>query len=69
VITDGNAHPDDGGSLIANLIGNVAHSKSVEKTTSPESRSDLSMIGLLAKMGLLSPIAFRLWCYVRPFLT
>ena len=69
VITDGSAHPGDRGGLIANLLGDVAHTERVEKATSPGPRSDLSLIGLLAKMGLLSPVAFRLWCYVRPFLT
>jgi hypothetical protein len=27
-----------------------------------------SMIGILARTGLLSPVVFRLWCYVRPFI-
>ena len=68
-MTDGSAHLGDGSSLMANLLGDVAHTERTGKMTSPGSGSDLSLLGLLARTGLLSPLAFRLWCYVRPFLS
>jgi hypothetical protein len=69
VITGGGAHLGDGSSLVANLLGDVAHGERSVKMTSPGRSPDLSLMGLLARTGLLSPLAFRLWCYVRPFLS
>jgi hypothetical protein len=53
---------------MTNLFGDVAHMEGTGKMASPDQPPDLSLIGLLARTGLLSPLAFRLWCYVRPFL-
>ncbi len=65
MITDDSAHLDDGGSLTANLLEGVARTG---KITCAGGGADLFLMGLLAKLGLLSPLAFRLWCYVRPFI-
>jgi len=53
---------------MVNLPGGAPRVKSSGKTSSQGGSADLSLMGMLAKMGLLSPLAFRLWCYVRPFI-
>ena len=68
-MTGGSTHLGDGSSLMANLLGDVAQPERTAKMTSPGCATDLSLLGLLARTGLLSPLAFRLWCYVRPFLS
>ena len=67
--TGSSAHLGDGSSFLANVLGDVARPERTAKMTSPGGGPDLSLMGLLARAGLLSPLAFRLWCYVRPFLS
>ena len=67
-MADGSAHLGDGSSLMANPLAHTAHMERTGEAASLSLGPDLSLMGLLARTGLLSPLAFRLWCYVRPFL-
>ncbi len=69
LVTKGDgALSDDGRIPMSDVLGKVIRverdGKKVRLGLGPEG----SMLGLLARAGLLSPIVFRLWCYMRPFL-
>ncbi|HVN25704.1 MAG TPA: hypothetical protein VMT71_17185 [Syntrophorhabdales bacterium] len=66
--TDDCAYSNNNSGMMVNLPGGAPRVKSSGKTSSQGGSADLSLMGMLAKMGLLSPLAFRLWCYVRPFI-
>jgi signal peptidase I len=63
------AHFDDGMISRTNLLGYVTrverNGKKIRLGLGPER----SMIALLARTGLLSPLVFRAWCCMRLFLT
>jgi hypothetical protein len=69
-VTSGSSvHIEASGSLIANPPGRAAHKERAHGSAAALSfGTDLSLIALLARAGLLSPLVFRVWCYVRPFL-
>jgi hypothetical protein len=57
---------NDGRSLLADLLGQVIHMERGRNGVRPG--QELSLIALLARAGLLSPLVFRVWCYMRPFI-
>jgi hypothetical protein len=59
-------HFNDGRGLLADLLGQVTHTEMVRNGVRPG--QGLSLIALLARAGLLSPLVFRVWCYMRPFI-
>ena len=62
------ARVDDGRISKANLLGHVTHVERNGKRIRLGLGPERSMLGLMARLGLLSPIVFRVWCYMRPFL-
>jgi signal peptidase I len=64
-----NAYLDDDTVATTNLLGYVTRVERNGKTVRLGLGPERSMLAMLARCGLLSPIVFRLWCYMRPFLT
>lgn len=62
------AHIDDGMVARADHLGYSTREERDGKRVWFGLGPERSMIGILARTGLLSPIVFRLWCYVRPFI-
>jgi hypothetical protein len=62
------ARVDDGRISKANLLGHVTHVEMNGKRVRLGPGPERSMLGVMARLGLLSPIVFRVWCYMRPFL-
>ena len=68
-MTRGNsAHIDNGIVARPDHFGYVTRKETNEERAWFGLGPEHSMIGILARTGLLSPIVFRLWCYVRPFI-
>jgi hypothetical protein len=62
------ARIDDGIVARADHLGYSTREESDEKRVWLSLGPEHSMIGILARTGLLSPLVFRIWCYVRPFI-
>ena len=60
---------DDGRTSSANLLGYVTRVERNGKRVRLGLGPERSLIALLARTGLLSPLAYRAWCCVRLFLT
>jgi hypothetical protein len=66
-MTRGNSeHFNDGRGLLADLLGQVIHME--RGRNGVRLGQEFSLIALLARTGLLSPLFYRVWCYMRPFL-
>ena len=60
---------DDGRTPTTRILGHVTRIERNGKRVRLGLGPERTLLALLARMGLLSPLAFRAWCCVRPFIT